>query len=223
MTHGREHHIPVTRTARYVTLGEPAQARDVWFVLHGHGQLAAYFVRHFAVLEAPGVFVAAPEALSRFYLEHTTWRGAGHARVGATWMTREDRLAEISDYVAYLDRLYAHVFSQTERGHARFTVLGFSQGVATACRWLCSGVSRADRLILWAGPLPHDLDHAAAAPLRALKLARVLGDEDDMSEPSAVAAETERAQALGLPPEVTRFDGGHQMHPATLKRLAEEL
>jgi hypothetical protein len=37
-----------TRTARYVVLGAaPAQARRVWFVLHGYGMLAARFVRPF--------------------------------------------------------------------------------------------------------------------------------------------------------------------------------
>jgi hypothetical protein len=52
----------------------------VWFVCHGYGQLAAYFIRHFAFLteNAPATVVIAPEGLSRFHLS-----GNG-GRVGAT-------------------------------------------------------------------------------------------------------------------------------------------
>ena len=36
-----EHHLEVSRTARYWVLGEGTAApREVWFVLHGYGQLA---------------------------------------------------------------------------------------------------------------------------------------------------------------------------------------
>ena len=101
-----EHQLTVSRTARYHQLGElSAMTRRVWFVAHGYGQLAAYFIRHFAPLTAadPHLVVVAPEGLSRFYLN-----GTG-GRVGATWMTKEDRLAEIEDYVAYLNQLAATI------------------------------------------------------------------------------------------------------------------
>ena len=77
-----EHHLTVARTARYQQLGElSAATRRVWFVSHGYGQLAAYFMRHFAFLaEAdPSTVVIAPEGLSRFYLKATAaaWAPAG--------------------------------------------------------------------------------------------------------------------------------------------------
>src|SRR5206468_3354730 len=73
---------------------------------------------------------------------------------GASWMTREDRLHEIDDYVRYLDAVHAQVAS----GKARVTALGFSQGTATACRWAAFGSARIDRLIVWGGEVPPDLD-----------------------------------------------------------------
>ncbi len=47
-------------------------------------------------------------------------------------MTKEDRENEIADYVDFLDAVFGEVVTPG----ARVTVLGFSQGVATAARWL---------------------------------------------------------------------------------------
>ncbi|MFY7923741.1 MAG: esterase, partial [Gemmatimonas sp.] len=63
----RIHTRPTVRTARYSVLGtEPAEAQRVWFVLHGYGQLAPRFLRHFAGAVPPDTCVVAPEGLSRF-------------------------------------------------------------------------------------------------------------------------------------------------------------
>ena len=42
-----EHHIRISKRARYYTIGERAGASDVWIVCHGYGQLAGRFLRHF--------------------------------------------------------------------------------------------------------------------------------------------------------------------------------
>ncbi len=216
-----EHHLVVPRTARYATLGAPGPAvREVWFVLHGFGQLSPYFIRHFGVLAGDTRLIVAPEALNRFYLERTSWRGAGTARVGATWMTREEREAEMADYVRYLDLLADRVFAETDRAAVTVTVLGFSQGVATGARWLCRGRVRADAFVMWAGPFPPELDGAAVAPLRGMRLVRVLGVADEMAVAEHVAAEDARMAALGLEAPLVRFDGGHALHRETLLALA---
>jgi predicted esterase len=194
----------------------------VWFVLHGFGQLAGYFIRDFAPLDDGTRLIVAPEALSRFYLGETTGAGSGDARVGATWMTREDRLTEIADYVGYLDALYAHVFTLADRGGVTVVALGFSQGVATACRWVARGSSRIDRLVLWAGLVPPEIEGARdAAPFRALHVTRVLGLRDEYATPELVRAEDERLAALGIAARLVRFDGGHELHAKTLQALAE--
>ena len=216
----REHHISVNQTARYCTLGDPARASQVWFVLHGYGQLVPYFIRHFAPLDDGNRLIVAPEGLSRFYLERTSWQSAGQARVGATWMTREAREADIADNVAYLDRLYQQVFTSVTRESVRVVVLGFSQGVATACRWLALGSARAESLVLWAGPLPPDLGRDAAARLTATKIIRVVGDNDDMASAEAVTAENALAERLGIAATLVRFAGGHEIDAETLKGLA---
>lgn len=214
-----EHHLAVTRTARYHMLGDPSGApREVWFVLHGHAQLSEFFIRHFAALDDGTRLIVAPEGLNRFYIEGTGSHASLKSRVGATWMTREDRLADIADYVGYLDRLYQQVFATLDRDKVRVVLLGFSQGVATACRWLCQGAARADLLVLWAGPMPVDLDAAAAAPLRATRVVRVIGNKDDLAD--ALPLETSRVEALGVQAELIRFEGGHQLNADVLRSLA---
>src|SRR3989454_9529410 len=95
----QEHHLSVTRTARYFTLGDPSGGvAEVWFVCHGYGQLAGRFLRHFEPLADGTRLLVAPEALSRFYLEDMTVP-AREREVRRAWIPREDRLSGIDDYV----------------------------------------------------------------------------------------------------------------------------
>src|SRR4051812_21085005 len=111
-----EHHIHVRRTARYYTLGEPGnQTRDVWFVCHGYGQLAADFIKEFEIIADPTRVIVAPEGLSRHYAVNEAGFHSSESKVVASWMTREDREAEIDDYVAYLDAVYAEIISRADR------------------------------------------------------------------------------------------------------------
>jgi predicted esterase len=217
----REHHLRVPRTARYYVAGEPTAAtREIWFVCHGYGQLARLFLRHFEPLAVGDRVVVAAEALNRFYLEDPEG-GHKNARVGATWMTREDRLAEIADYVGYLDAVYDDVRAAAEAASPRIVVLGFSQGVATACRWAVTGRVRADRLVLWAERLPHDLDvRAHKEKLRALALTIVVGLDDRWVSREAVAEHETLLAAEGIPVNVISFQGGHRMDADTLRALA---
>ena len=215
----KEHHLTVQRQARYYTLGTAGAAtREVWFALHGYGQLARYFIRHLRPLDDGSRLVVAPEALSRFYLD-----GAGQRerRVGATWMTREDRLAEIADYVAYLDRLYAEILSDLDRARTSVHVLAFSQGTATACRWLTDGAATADRLILWGGAVPHDFAFERhRARLNELRLTLVAGTEDPYATPEKVREEEARLREEAVAFESITFDGGHRLDADVLRRLA---
>src|SRR2546426_10548332 len=149
----QEHHIGVSRTARYFTLGNSSSGvGEVWFACHGYGQLAARFLEKLRVLDDGTRYLVAPEGLSRFYLSES----AAERRVGASWMTREDRLAGIEDYVRYLDAVYADVFGVLDRAQVTVHALGFSQGASTVSRWAAFGKARIDRLVLWSGELPPD-------------------------------------------------------------------
>lgn len=217
-----EHHLTVRRTARYCTLGGGgAELGDVWIVCHGFGQLARPFLAEFRVIARPGRLIVAPEALNRFYLNRDGGRAGASARVGATWMTREDRLAEIDDYVGYLDDVHREVVGANADG-VRVTALGFSQGTATVARWLVHGAARIDRVILWAGLLPPEIDPASAARSRLLSadLHLVRGTRDDMVDAEQLRAQREALSRAGVRVNVFEFEGGHRLDPGTLERIA---
>lgn len=211
-----EQHITVERTARYWLSGAPTEAtRSVWFLLHGYGQLAREFLSEFADVGDASRLLVAPEGLSRYYR-----RGATGREVGATWMTREDRLNEIRDYIDYLDKVYAEVRKGVDGGELTAGVLGFSQGVATACRWAAMGRSHLDRLILWAGQVPPDLELTEYGDrLSALSPVLVLGDGDQYAGETELAAEQVRLKTAGVRHRVVRFSGGHRIDLPTLRPL----
>ena len=159
----REHRLVTARRARYFTVGGGADPLpEAWIVLHGLGQLASAFITYFESIATPERLFVAPEGLNRYYVAPGASGGTRDAKVGATWMTREDRENEIADYVDFLDAVHARSAATA----ARVTVLGFSQGVATACRWVAMGKSRVDRLVSWAGQIPPDVDAASLSRLR---------------------------------------------------------
>lgn len=229
MAEPREHRIRVTRSARYYTLG-PADddgATDVtelWLACHGYRQLARRFILPFAALDDGHRRVVAPEGLSRFYIDEESGPHGPESRVGATWMTREDRESEIGDYIAYLDEVHERVSVGLDPARARVVALGFSQGAATASRWATLGQSRVDRLVLWASRLPPDLPmEQAAERLRRLRPVYVIGERDPYVHEAAVAAEAARLDAHGIPYSVIHFDGEHRLDAEALRRVAEHI
>jgi predicted esterase len=143
-----EHHFKATKSFRYVCSGDPEKARTLIYVLHGYGQLAKFFIRKFNLL-TDNYFVVAPEGMHRYYLQGTS------GRVGASWMTKEDREIDISDNLNWLNQL--DLVIRDKGNFERVIILGFSQGGATAARWYYHGMVKADNLIMWATVFPPDL------------------------------------------------------------------
>ena len=212
-------HIAAVKTARYVVLGpEDGPVDEVWVACHGYGQLATYFARHFRPALRPGRLVVVPEALSRFYVTREGERVG--QRVGASWMTREDREAEVADVVRYLDDVFVAACARADADPraVRLGAVGFSQGTATVTRWLAysplvaARERRAGRLVLWGGALPHDLDLGEHAGwLGAADLRLVAGDRDEFATPGRVLKEERRLQDAGVAYDATSFSGGHRL------------
>lgn len=223
----KQRHIRVARTARYAVLGpeDPAAVRSVWFVLHGYGQLAATFIRQFETLDDGTRLIVAPEALNRFYLVDVASGPAADRPVGATWMTREDREGEIADYVAYLDALWGELATGlAERAPYRLTVLGFSQGTATAARWVALGGAHPAHLILWGGLFPPELDlRRLDHPVRRTGVHLVIGSRDGFVTETRLAEEEARLRGAGLAFGLTRYEGGHRIRREALSELADRI
>ncbi len=217
----QEHHLTVQRTARYYTIGELTdQTKNIWFCLHGFGQLAKYFGKKFTEFADDETLIVVPEGLSRLYLD------ADYQRIGASWLTREDREHEISDFLAYLNSLYDLILDGRDATQFHITLLGFSQGAATACRWLNARSDgpnhiRADRLILWAGYFPNGLsDLIDPATLTATEMHYIYGRQDQYIEQmDDVEGYLNRLQADIPSLKITAFDGGHRVESEVLKTI----
>jgi predicted esterase len=217
-----EHRLSVPRSARYFTLGESAvRLREIWVACHGYGQLAARFLHNFDGLDDGTRLVAAPEALNRFYLDPAVRYHGPDSNVGATWMTREDREHEITDYVAYLDAVADALLAGRERSSVRLVAFGFSQGATTVARWVALGGTRVDRVILWAGGLPEDLvlaEHRERFGSEPVTYA--VGDADEFMNAHAVARQQARLRDASIPFAFVSFGGGHAVDRDVLARIA---
>ncbi len=215
-----EQEISFNYKARYYKLGIlSADTKKIWFVIHGYGQLAQYFLKKFKSLEDPATCIIAPEGLSRFYLEDITSRSqSGNNKVGATWMTRENRLTDIHNYITYLNQIYAHEIPSDFSGE--ITLLGFSQGAATVSRWALDGIVNFQRLVLWAGIFPPDMDFKKGADLfKSKEIIEVFGKQDPYLTDDRLQEMTQLNERLGLTPKVFSFEGGHEINPEILAQL----
>lgn len=208
--------------ARYYKLGEISKVtKQVWFVIHGYGQLAQFFIRKFQQLEQKGVCVIAPEGLSRFYLEDIPTRMAGGTnRVGATWMTKENREMDIENYINYLQSIYDAELKDFKKKDV--TLLGFSQGAATATRWALSNEFNFQRFVLWAGIFPPDMNFERGKTILAHKeVVAVYGDKDPFITSARMKEMKMLSQKLKIIPKQITFNGGHEINDQALISLLE--
>jgi predicted esterase len=208
-------HITVKKTARYYILGDMSESIEtVWFVCHGYGELAYYFLKKFECLKNNKTLIVAPEALNRFYRQGFT------GKVGASWMTSEDRNSEIDDYIHFLNSVHDEVISSLNNKNIKINVLGFSQASATVCRWVAAGLVKPNNLIIWAGFLPHDTDFDKSREL--LNQANpqiILGKKDEFYTSEIVEEHMNLLEEKGINCKLTLFDGGHEIHSDTLMHL----
>lgn len=211
-----EHAFITPRTARYFQLGNFESPKRIWFVLHGYGQLAQYFIRNFSAAVDEGDLIIAPEGLSRFYLDGT------FGRVGASWMTKEDRLNEIGDYLAYLESLAQSILSPFGHQSPEIILFGFSQGCATAVRWAKHSSLPFGHLVLWAGDLPPE-SAIVMDQLAEDRIWMAYGDQDEYFTQSVF--ESRMAKIHEKHPGVRPFPfrGNHSIPSAAFQQFLQQL
>ncbi len=210
--------IQVPQTARYFQLGAlSAKTKHIWFVLHGYGQLAEYFIKHFEGISSDETVIIAPEGTSRFYLKGV------FERVGASWMTKVDRLDEIEDQRVFLDLLNQKVFSNVSRDQVKLTVLGFSQGVATAWRWMKSSEIKPDNFILWAGSIPEEFTAKWISQFNRIGFHAIFGTQDQYFSKKQIASYKEKLNELHPDLNWYLFEGDHRMDAFVLREVAQKV
>lgn len=208
----RQHDYFTIKKARYFTLGEKSdKTRNIWLVCHGYGQLAENFIRKFECITDENNYIIAPEGLHRYYLDER------HSRVGASWMTKEERLSDIEDYVRFLDGVMEN---EAKNFTGKVILLGFSQGVATAARWYRFGTLKPDIFILWAGVFPPDLP--MEKELDKFGDSRnfvVIGNEDEFFGEERKKLVLDEIIQKGIKFDLLTFNGKHVIDAATLLEL----
>lgn len=211
-----EQTIKLPKTFRYYTYGNIETAETIWFVLHGYGQLPEYFIRKFQGLNPEKHFLVAPEGMHRFYLNGTS------GRVGASWMTKEARLDDISDNIDFLNTLYSTFSAQ--KTFKNKVLLGFSQGGATAARWHEQGNFNASHFILWASVFPPDL----SLPKNKSKFSEsknyfIVGDKDEYYNEEHIESMTNYLKIQQLVFRTIRYSGGHTIDSKCLEELRKKI
>ena len=211
-------HVAQLHTTGYFALQLPdagvgAETRTL-IVLHGWGQNARSFIRKFAPLRQRNILVVAPQAPHQFYLDMET------RKVGFGWMTAFDRDRAIPNLVAGLDATLDAV--EVEFGAPLLCpcILGFSQGVSIAWRYLVHGRRNVAGIVACGGDMPSDVEHAL--PTRQSVPVLLVHGREDTIVPWAKAQYAEsvlREQGHSL--ETNYFDGGHDLPTGLISRLPE--
>jgi predicted esterase len=136
-------------------------------------------------------------------------------------MTKEDRITDISDYVRYLDELRRSRLASD--GPLPQVLLGFSQGVATAFRWLAlgeGGPGSWQGIIAHSGIIPPDLPEQDDLLTQAPPLQLIAGTDDafiDSLDAGFATSETEWSRLGGKPDISSRhtYPGGHDIDIAS--------
>ena len=197
----------IEKTTRYYTLGDLDSADKLLIVLHGYGQLPQFFIRKFQTLVEKGYYIVAPEGLHRFYLEGTS------GRVGASWMTKEARLDDIEDNILYLKKLVESFIY--DRNFNNVSLLGFSQGGATATRFYAKHFHLFDTCVLWASVFPEDISFSINE--NGLNYQFVIGTEDPYFSKEITANLLSDYQKNGV--KTYQFIGEHNIDVEILNQL----
>ena len=209
-----EQQVDFNFQGRYYCIGaENTTPEEIWFVLHGQGQLAQFFINKFAPIASPTRKIIAPEGLSKYYLD------GYQGRVGASWMTKENRLVDIVNYLKFLTAIRDK--EVIDPSSTSTTLLGFSQGAATASRWALQNTMRLDQLILWSGIFPPDLDFGnGREKLKNTQILNVYGNEDPFLNNERLKEQYDLAKKLDVQVTPVQFNGGHEIHEKTLVDIA---
>lgn len=206
----------VSRTAHYSTYGElTKQTKYIWFFLHGYGQLSKKTIQKFDFLDEEEHFVVAPEGLSRFY-----WHSNNEPV--ACWMTKEDRYEEIDDFVNYLDALYER-FTCHVNQDVKMIVMGFSQGCATAWRWIHARQPKFNVLINWGGWIPEDISYVHLKEyLNDKEIFLCYGDQDKYITDQAMEGIRDVISKNGLVIRIEPFSGTHRIPKDVFDKFIRE-
>ncbi|RKN81460.1 alpha/beta hydrolase [Ulvibacterium marinum] len=212
----KEKRIRYNTTGTYETLNNLEKStKNVWIVLHGMGYLSRFFLKHFKGLPADENYIMAPQAPSKYYLD------SEYKHVGASWLTKENTILETKNVLAYLEAIWE---AENIPENCNLIVLGFSQGVSIATRWVVHKKLPVHQLVLYAGGIPDELIPADFDFLRRnkTKIKIFIGNKDEYITEKRLKEELKKIRSLFEgQAEVVIFEGGHELKKEIINSLVE--
>lgn len=209
-----EKRINLNLIAPYHTDGTlTAATQTIIIAFHGYGQLAKYFIRKFDFLDSVENYVIAPQGLSKFYIKN-------HTRVGASWMTKENRLLDLENQLHYIQTVFKVETTTIDWTKVKLVVVGFSQGVATASRWIVRNKIPFDKFIAYAGQPAYELTEKDFDFIRSeAEVIAVLGDDDPFYRGEDILKFKEAFHTVFPKGKFETFEGKHEVLKDVLKAI----
>jgi len=187
------------------------ETKCVWFAFHGLGYLSRYFIRYFRNLP-DNEYIICPQAPSKYY------QGNDFKYVGASWLTKENTELEMQNLVHYLDAIEL----QEIPPHLPVKILGYSQGVSVAMRWMASSKKKVSQLIIHSGSIPVELKANDFKDYPKLRVDLIYGKKDEYLTEEKLAYQLDKAHELfGNRVHVHAFDGVHEVNSDLIEELSK--
>lgn len=209
----RSHSLSINYQTKFFSLNELTnKTKRIWIVFHGYGMLAEYFLKKFEILDSEENHIIAPQGLSRFYLENP--RG----RVGASWMTKDDRLIEIQNQQSYLGKVMESIGNIIDK---EIIFFGFSQGTATMGRFAAFSKLPFKKMVLWAGDFPHDVEAGAFDFITGEEEIHYYTSKEDPFFKEEMIEKQDKLvkEATGIAPILHWYEGGHKVIPELVAKI----
>ena len=137
--------------------------------------------------------------------------------MGASWLTREETQQETENVLNYLDAVFA---SEEIPEDKRLILLGYSQGVSVAMRWLASRKLNVDTLVIHSGGIPKELSPQDFEFLTTTQVEVWYGTEDEYLTEKRIYEETRRTKEMfGEALKIVPFEGKHIVNRELINEL----
>ncbi len=202
-------------TNTYSTLNTISEkTKNIWIVFHGMGYLSKYFIKYFSELNVDENYIIAPQAPSKYYQDKN------FKHVGASWLTRENTISETQNILNYIDAVIEKEISGIV---PNLIVLGYSQGVSIATRWVANRKIQCDTLILHSGGIPSELQPTDFEFLKPTsKVIYLYGDKDQYITEAKKTEESLKSNKLFKERLIIEvFEGIHEVNKEFILKISQ--
>lgn len=212
----QEKEISYQTTNSYSTINSLSErTKNVWFVCHGMGYLSRYFSKYFVELNPEENYIIAPQAQSKYYVPPKL------KHVGASWLTKENTSNETQNVMRYFDAVFE---AEQVPEHLNLIVLGYSQGVSVALRYVTKRKLNCSHIVMLSGGIPKELEVKDFEFLdRQTKISLIYGNNDEYLDEDRILKERKTAFELfgHCDLQIIPFEGKHEVNITLVNQIVK--